>query len=308
MTIQFLKYIAAIAEYGSITEASKQIHISQPSLSAAVKEAEKELGFEIFTRSRTGIALTKEGVEFLGYARQVIQEMDLLEDRFLSNKPQKQRFCVSTQHYTFTANAFVDLVRSFGQERFEFILNETQTRQILEDVRTRFSDLGIIYLCDRNKTFLKKTMEEMGLTFTELFTARPHVFLRANHRLAAKDRLTLRDLRPYPRLNFLQGNYESADYSEELFSDESAERIIRVSDRAAIVNLMIGLDGYTISSGIFPRFLQGDAIVAVPLHERETIRIGYVLCKGQNLSELAAIYVGALRKYDPETPYPNPIK
>ena len=297
MTIQFLKYIVSVAEIGSITETAKQLHISQPSLSAALKEAEKEVGFAIFTRSRSGIALTKEGVEFLGYARQVIQEMRLLEDRFIFNQPEKQRFCVSTQHYTFTANAFVEMVQNFGRERFEFILNETQTHQILEDVKNRFCDLGILYLCDRNESFLRKTMEEMGLTFQELFSTSPHVFLRAKHPLAGKEFVTLKDLQPYPRLNFLQGNYESAAFSEEPFSTELSEKEIRVSDRAAIVNLMIGLDGYTISSGIFPKYLQGRQIISVPLAEKETMRIGYVLCKDQSLSELGVIYVEALKKY-----------
>lgn len=219
MTIQFLKYIVTVAESGSITEAARKLHISQPSLSAAIKEAENEVGFVIFNRSRSGVALTQEGVEFLGYARQVI----LLEDRFIENKPQKQRFCVSTQHYTFTANAFVEMVQKFGQDRFEFILNETQTHQILEDVKNRFCDLGIIYLCDRNETFLCKMMDEMDLVFTELFHVAPHVFLRAKHPLAKKKSISQKDLRPYPRLNFLQGSYESADYSEEPFSTESAE-------------------------------------------------------------------------------------
>ncbi|WP_440339280.1 LysR family transcriptional regulator [Megasphaera elsdenii] len=297
MTIQFLRYIVSVAEIGSITETAKQLHISQPSLSAALKEAEKEVGFEIFTRSRSGIALTKEGVEFLGYARQVIQEMSLLEDRFILNQPEKQRFCVSTQHYTFTANAFVEMVQKFGRERFEFILNETQTHQILEDVKNRFCDLGIIYLCHRNEPFLRKTMDEMGLSFHELFTVSPHVFLRAKHPLAGKESVTLKDLQAYPRLNFLQGNYESADFSEEPFSTELSEKEIRVSDRAAIVNLMIGLDGYTISSGIFPKYLQGRQIISVPLAEKEVMHIGYVLCKEQSLSELGGIYVEALKKY-----------
>lgn len=297
MTIQTLRYIVSVAEIGSITEAAKRLHISQPSLSAALKEAEKEVGFQIFTRSRSGIALTKEGVEFLGYARQVIQEMSLLEDRFILNQPEKPRFCVSTQHYTFTANAFVEMVQKFGRERFEFILNETQTHQILEDVKNRFCDLGILYLCRRNEPFLRKTMDEMGLRFQELFTASPHVFLRANHPLAGKKSVTLKDLQPYPRLNFLQGNYESADFSEELFSTEPSEKEIRVSDRAAIVNLMIGLDGYTIASGIFPTYLQGRQNVSVPLAQQEQMHIGYVLCREQSLSELGSIYVEALKKY-----------
>lgn len=193
MTIQFLKYIVAVAETGSITEAARQEHISQPSLSAAIKEVEKEVGFAIFNRCRAGIALTQEGVEFLGYARQVIQEMSLLEDRFIENKPLKQRFCVSTQHYTFTSNAFVEMVKKFGQDRFEFILNETQTHQIFEDVKNRFSDLGIIYLCEKNEEFLRKTMKEMDLEFYELFEAQPHVFLRTKHPLAGRKSLSLED-------------------------------------------------------------------------------------------------------------------
>lgn len=223
--------------------------------------------------------------------------MRLLEDRFILNQPEKQRFCVSTQHYTFTANAFVEMVQKFGRERFEFIFNETQTHQILEDVKNRFCDLGILYLCGRNEAFLRKTMDEMGLRFQELFTAAPHAFLRAEHPLAGRASVTLKDLQPYPRLNFLQGNYESADFSEEPFSTELSEKEIRVSDRAAIVNLMIGLDGYTISSGIFPKYLQGRQIISVPLAEKEVMHIGYVLCKEQSLSELGVIYVEALKKY-----------
>lgn len=297
MTIQILKYIVSVSEIGSITEAARKLNLSQPSLSNAIKEAERELGFSIFSRSRSGVALTKEGTEFLGYARQVIQQMDLLEDRFIAKRPKKQRFCVSTQHYTFTANAFVEMVQAFKENQFEFILNETQTHQILEDVKNRFCDLGILYLCNRNEDFLKKTLQEMGLCFHEIIHARPHVFLRREHPLAKQKSLHLADLTPFPRLNFLQGSYESAEYSEEPFSTEYAEKIIRVSDRAAIVNLMIGLDGYTISSGIYPNYLHGNEIIAVPLAETETIRIGYVLCKGQELSELGKIYIKMLKKY-----------
>ena len=297
MTLQNLKYIITVAETVSITEAAMQLFISQPSLSNAIKEVEKEVKFSIFTRSRAGIALTNEGMEFIGYVRQVIQQMDLLEDKFITNLPKKQRFCVSTQHYTFTANAFVEMVRQFGQERFEFILNETQTHQILEDVKNRFSDLGIIYISDSNEIVIRKELEDNKLRFFELFTVRPHVFLRAEHPLAHRASVKLEDLREYPRLNFIQGNYESAYFSEELYSTVPSEKSIKVNDRATVVNLMIGLDGYTISSGIFPRYLQGDMIIAIPLDEDERMCIGYILNENQELSELGQIYIGALRKY-----------
>lgn len=297
MTLQQLKYMITIAEKGSITEAARSLYISQPSLSDAVRQVEKEAGITVFSRRRTGVALTKEGAEFLGYARQVIQQMELLEAKYIDNRPVKQRFCVSTQHYTFAANAFVELVRQLGQEHFEFILNETQTHQIIEDVRNRFSDIGILYMSRENENVIKNILEENGLNFYELFTASPHVFLSREHPLAGSVSLKLADLKPYPRLSFVQGNYESAYFSEELFSSIPAKKSIRVSDRAAMVNLLIGLDGYTISSGIFPKYLQGDAILSVPLEEEEIMRIGYVLNKDKELNELGRIYIRALKAY-----------
>lgn len=297
MTIQQLKYIITVAETGSITEAAKKLYISQPSLSNAIKDIEKETKLTVFHRSRQGIALTKEGLEFLGYARSVVQQMELIENRFVSNEPAKLRFGVSTQHYTFTSNAFVEMVERFGQERYEFILNETQTIQIMEDVKNRFSDLGILFISNGNKAIIRKELEDRRLQFFELFTAKPHVFLSADHPLAERKSVTLSQLRDYPRLNFIQGSYESSYFSEELFSDVESDRIIRVSDRGAIVNLMIGMNAYTISSGIFPRYLQGDAIVSVPLSEKEEMHIGYIINEHQELSPLAEDYIHALRQY-----------
>ncbi len=300
MTLQQLKYLVTIAEKGSITEAAKSLYISQPSLSDSVKQIEKEIKFTVFSRCHSGVALTKEGMEFLGYARQVVQQMELLEAKYISNEPEKQRFCISTQHYTFTTNAFVELIKQFGQERFEFILNETQTHQIIEDVKNRFSDIGILYLSKNNEKVLRKELAENGLCFYELFCAYPHVFLCKDHPLAQRSILKLEDLIPYPKLSFVQGSYESAYFSEELFSNVPAEKSIKVSDRAAIVNLMIGLNGYTISSGIFPRYLQGDEIISIRLDEEEIMRIGYIINKDKELSELGEIYIAALKEYQPE--------
>ena len=282
MTIQQLKYMITIAEKGSITEAAKELYISQPSLSGAIKDVEKEVKITIFNRCRAGVALTTEGMEFLGYARQVVQQMELLESKYINNLPEKQRFCVSSQHYTFGANAFVELVQQFGQERYEFILNETQTHQVIKDVRNRFSDLGILYLSKNNENVLMKIFEENNLSFYEIFSATPHVFLRREHPLAKKEKIKLEDLKPYPRLSFVQGTYESSNFAEELFSNETAEKSIKISDRAAIVNFMIGLDGYTISSGIFPKYLHGDSIISIPLAEDEIMHIGYILNKPAN--------------------------
>ncbi len=303
MTIQQLRYAIAVAETGSITEAARRLFVAQPSISSAIRDLETEIGIRIFVRSRAGISITAEGMEFLGYARQVAEPMQALTDRYISGRPERQRFCVSTQHYTFTSNAFVRMVQQYGLERYEFILNETQTNQILQDVRNRFCDVGVLYQSCENHAVLQKAFADMDLVFTPLFTAMPHVFLHRRHPLAVQHTVTLHDLEPYPRLSFLQGAYESPFFSEELFSTVSAEKNIKVSDRAAIVNLMIGLHGYTISSGIFPRHLQGDEIIALPLAAEEYMEIGYLLNRDQTLSDLGKKYIEALREYS-ETPDP----
>lgn len=298
MTLQQIKYILTIAETNSITEAARRLFISQPSLSNALQDIEKQLQAPIFIRRRNGVILTQFGQQFIGYARAVQQQMNLLEDNFINNRPSNIRFSVSTQHYTFTANAFVEMVQQFGEERFEFILNETQTYQILKDVKNRFSDLGVLYLSQSNEAVLRKEIEQRQLQFIPLFTTKPHVFLRKNHPLSTKSIVTLDDLKPYARLNFLQGPYESNYFSEELLSTLPTDKLIRISDRASVVNLLVGLDGYTISSGIMPSYLQGDALIAIPLDYDETITIGYVKLKNQTLSELALLYIEALKTYE----------
>ena len=297
MTLQQLRYLITVAERGSMTEAAKSLFISQPSLSNAIKEVERNVGFRIFNRSRSGITLTAKGMEFLGYARQVVQQMDILESKYGGAPDPKQRFCVSTQHYTFTANAFVELVKEHGREQYDFMLNETQTHQIIEDVRNRFSDLGILYLSRANTRVLTAEFARNDVEFHALFEVHPHVFLRRGHPLTQYGHVSLKDLRHYPKLGFIQGRYESANYAEDPFNGVDSDRTIHVSDRAAIENLMIGLDGYTIATGILPDRLHGDEIVSLPLDEDERMRIGYITNKGQTLSELSTTYIDKLRRY-----------
>ena len=189
------------------------------------------------------------------------------------------------------------MIRKYGQERYEFCLNETQTYQILENVKNHISELGIIYLSNTNEIVIRRTLEDMHLEFRPLFTVKPHVALYVNHPLADHTSLKLIDLIEYPRLKFLQGNYESSFFSEELYSSLPVDKEIRVSDRAAMINMMIGLNGYSISTGIFPKYMQGDAIKGIPLHEKERMTVGYVVNAGQTLSDLGTMYIRALKQY-----------
>ena len=296
MTLQQLKYAVTISEKGSMNEAAKYLFISQPSLSAAIKELEKEIKINIFKRTNRGIAISTEGEEFLGYARQVLQQSELLEQKYLNGEPSKQRFSVSTHHYLFAANAFVDLIKEFGGQEYEFTFRETKTYEVIDDVRNLRSEIGIIYLSEFNKPIITKLIKESGLVFTPLFETLPHVFIATNHPLAKNKIITLEELEEYPCLSFEQGTQNSFYFSEEVLSTRIIKKSIKVSDRAAQVNMMIGVNAYTLSTGVFPEYLHGEDIVSIPLKSKEKICVGTIIHKDAILTNLGNIYLEALTK------------
>ena len=300
MTLQQLRYVATVAESGTISGAAKALFISQPSLTAAIQELEKEMGITIFTRTNRGVAVSKEGEVFLGYARQVLEQAALIEEKYLAHTGEKQEFCVSTQHYSFAVNAFVSLIRACGREHYDFRLRETQTYEILEDVAKMKSEIGILYLNPFNEAVLRKLMRAQELEFTELFVAKPHVFLSSRHPLSQKSEVTMAELQPYPYLSFEQGEHNSFYYSEEIFSTENRPKNIRVRDRATLFNLLIGLDGYTVCSGVIDEELNGKDIIAVPLQAEGEMHIGYLTRKRAVLSRLGERYLTELKKYAQE--------
>ena len=296
MTFQQLKYFIETVNCGSISKAAESLYIAQPSLSNAMKDLEAEVGVELFTRTPKGITLTADGVEFLGYARQVVEQASLLEQRFLSKKPSRRLCSISTQHYAFAVNAFVNMVKKSGADEYEFTLRETRTYEIIEDVKTFRSELGILYMNPFNRKVIEKLLRENGLVFHPLFTAKPHIFVSASNPLAAKEYVTLQDLEDYPCLSFEQGEYNSFYFSEEILSTAYSRKSIRVSDRATIFNLMIGLNGYTISTGIVSADLNGDNITAVPLRVDDSIEVGWISHNSIQLTRQAAMYLEELKE------------
>lgn len=297
MTLQQLRYVIEIVNCGSMNAAAEKLYVTQPSLSNAVKELEKELGIEIFLRSNRGISLSAEGAEFLGYARQVVEQAELLEQRYTDKKPSRRLFSVSTQHYAFSVNAFVNLIRDYNQNEYEFTLRETQTHDIIEDVKNLRSEIGVLYLNDFNEKVLLRILRESNLGFHPLFEAKPHVFVSNAHPLSGNASVRLEDLTPYPCLSFEQGVYNSFYYSEEILSTVYHPKSILVSDRATLFNLLIGLNGYTISTGILSEDLNGRNIISIPLVSDEVIRVGYIAQKGMGLSAMAEAYIANLRHY-----------
>ncbi len=296
MTLQQLKYAIEVAKRGSISEAAKGLFLSQPSLSAAVRELEAEIRIRIFTRTNRGVEVSPEGAEFLGYARQVIQQAELLEEKYINSTPSKQRFSVSTQHYAFTANAFVELIKEFGADEYEFTLRETKTYDIIDDVRALRSELGVIYLSSFNETVIRKLLRDSGLVFSELFAVGPHILISRENPLAGRKSVALADLEELPCLTYEQGEHNSFYFSEEILSTLDHRKSIKVSDRAAVINLLIGLDAYTIATGVFPFYLHGDDIIALPLEVDETIRVGVITHRDYTPTRLGEIYISALKR------------
>ena len=297
MTLQQLRYVVTIAEIGTISKAAEELCVSQPSLTKALKELEKEMQITIFDRTNKGIHVSREGEIFLGYARQVLEQAALIEEKYKHKSGGKQEFCISTQHYSFAVNAFVDVIRKFDARKYDFTLRETQTYEIIEDVAKLKSEIGILYTSSQNETIIMKLIRQNDLKFEELFVAKPHVFISSKHPLADKEALTLEDLEEYPYLSFEQGDYNSFYFSEEILSTLDRNKNIKVRDRATLFNLAVGLAGDTVSSGVISKELNGENIIGKPLLVDEYMRIGTIVRKDVALSRYGKVYMEALKKY-----------
>lgn len=297
MTLQQLKYISTVAEKSSLTEAAKELYITQPSLTKSIKELEAEMGITIFDRTNKGISVSKDGKVFLAYARQVLEQAALLEEKYKVHSGGKSEICVSTQHYSFAVNAFIDLIKGCGNNDYDFSIRETQTYEIIEDVAQMKSEVGILYYNDFNKAVLFKLIRAHDLKFTELFTAKPHIFVSKGNPLSNKAKVTMEELAPYPYLSFEQGEHNAFYYSEEIFSTVIRSKNIRVRDRATLFNLLIGLNGYTVCSGVIDGSINNANIVAVPLEAEGDMHIGFITHNKVHLSRLGKLYIEALKNY-----------
>lgn len=297
MRIKQLEYLEAVIETGSINEAAKRLYLTQPSLSSAIKDLEKEMGITILQRSNAGVRLTADGRKFMNYAKQILDQVHLLDDRFKKQQPLHQSFAVSAQHYAFVVNAFVELLKKINAPTYKFTLRETETENIFNDLRTFKSELGVLYINNFNRRIIDKLLTENGLIFTPLFVAQPHVFLSRYNPLAKCHSIKLDDLTGLPYLSFEQGDNNSFYFSEEIQSTLSHKKEIKVSDRATIFNLMVGLNGYTISSGIISSKLNDDKIVAIPLKLDDPITIGIVHHQHTVISQLGQEYIQLLKNH-----------
>ena len=295
MTLIQLHYLIVIAETNSLNKAAEQLYVSQPSLTSAIKELEKELGVTLLYRSGRGVTLTNDGVEFLLYAKQLYSQYEAVLEKYGMGGAHKKKFGVSTQHYSFAVKAFVDMAKEFDMSRYEFAVRETRTAEVIRDVSTMKSEIGILYLCDFNRKSMEKLLKSASLEFHHLIECQAYVYIWKNHPLAKEKTIRFEQLNGYPCLSFEQGDNSSFYFAEEILSTNEYSQVIKANDRATMLNLMVGLNGYTLCSGIICEELNGSDYIAVPFQEDEqnpnsVMEIGYVVRKNTILSKMGELY------------------
>ncbi len=301
MNIQQLYYAVAIAEAGTFSRAAERLYIAQPSLTNAIKELEREVGIRIFYRNGKGAAPTPEGVEFLTYARTVCSQFDVLRDRYAGEGTSvKRKFGVSAQHYSFAVRAFVDLVKEYGAREYEFAFRETETRRVVDDVARMKSEVGILFLSDFNRTALTRIFRAEGILFHPLTACSASVYLWRGHPLAGEASISFDQLKGYPCLAFEQGEGESFYFAEEILSTRDYPQIIRAADRATMLNLMVGLLGFTLCSGITCDELNGTDFLTVPFRDdgenpNSVMEIGWISRDGAALTDIGEAYIARVK-------------
>jgi DNA-binding transcriptional LysR family regulator len=284
-----------------MNKAAEKLFISQPSLSSAIKELEKFAGVKLFHRTAKGVEKTPDGEEFLTYARPIYQQYEILNQKYGGKTLIKRKFGVSTQHYSFAVKAFIETVKLFDTKEYEFAIRETRTLDVIEDVSVGRSEIGILYLSDFNRKFIKKTLEDNEIIFHPLKKCGVFVYIAKSHPLANKKKITFEKLRDYPCLSFEQGGQSSLFLSEEILAENHYGRIIKACDRATMLNLMKGLDGFTLCSGIISSDLNGDDYVSIPFapdlgNNPGVMEIGYITKKYGVLTDIGISYINQIKQ------------
>ncbi len=298
MTIIQLKYVIALANASSMREAASKLFVSQPALSATIRELEEELGIKIFERNNKGIALTNEGREFLTYAKQAVSQYQVIEDRYVESERDKVHFSVSMQHYVFAVKAFLNAIREFSYSKYTYSVQETKTDEVLINVRDLKSEIGIISYSKGNENIFRKLFREYGLSFHPLMVRDTYAYLWKDHPLADREEISLEDLKEYPCISFDQSSESEFYLSEEALGEYDFVKRIKSNDRATSMEIMAGMNGFSIGTGIMTESVAiSNDLVCIKLKEDDPLTIGYIIRTGNALSDIGQRYVEELEKY-----------
>lgn len=298
MNITQLKYVLEMASSSSMREASTKLYVSQPALSASIRELEDELGILIFERTNKGIYLTDDGREFITYAKKAVSQYEILEDRYLSRDSDKEKFSVSTQHYNFAIKAFTDLIKKFDPDKYVFSIHETKTKEVLNDVGSLKSEVGIISFSGSNESLIRKFFRDYQLDFVPLMQRETYVYVRKNHKFAGRKEISIDEMKEFPCISFDQSSDDNFYLTEEAMADYSFDKMIKSDDRATTMEIIAELGGYSVGSGMLSKeysILQG--LVAIKMKEEDPLTIGYITRKGSVLSQYGEEYINELLKY-----------
>ena len=301
MTLQQIIYALTIEECGSMNKASEKLFIVQPTLTSAIRELENETGIKIFHRGHKGVVVTPEGREFLNDLRVFYQHYQMIMEKYESDGNFKRKFGVSTQHYSFAVKAFVEMAKQYDMNQFDFAIRETRTGEVIKDVATLKSEIGVLYMSSLNEKVLKKLLAENELEFFPLVKCPAYVYLWEGHPLAGQETIGMDQLQDYPCLSFEQDE-EEFYFAEEILSENTYPQTVKVNDRSTMLNLMVGLNGYTLCSGIISDDLNGDGYLVIPFREDEenqnsVMEIGYIVKKKSMRSQMGERYIEELKKY-----------
>jgi len=298
MTILQLKYVIAIANSSSMREAASRLFVSQPALSSTIRELEEELGIKIFDRNNKGISLTADGMEFLAYAKQAVSQYKIIEERYLENERDKVHFSVSMQHYVFAVKAFIDTIKRFSHDKYTFSVKETKTDEVLNNVRDLKSEIGIISYSKNNENIFKKLFREYQLSFSPLMVKDTYAYVWKTHPLAHLKEISVEDLKDYPCISFDQNSKGEFYLAEEALGEYDFEKMIKSNDRATTMEIMAGLNGYSIGTGIMTESVAiRDDYICIKLKEEDPLTIGYIVRQTHTLSEIGKNYIEELERY-----------
>ena len=292
MTVQQCRYALEIAKQGSFNEAAKNLFVAQSSLSSSIKALEEELGITVFDRVSNGVLLTEEGAEFIRYATQLVEQHDFVLKRY-SYQQSSQKLYISTQHYDFVADIFGKLLWETKAESYQFALRETQTYQVIREIETAYSDIGVLAIKGNDDGIMKRYLHKKGLLFTPFLKAFPHVFVRKKHPLAKEKSLCYHQLKEYAYVSYEQGEHHNSFFTEEIMNSFS-DKHIEISDRASLMNVLLSTDCYTVGTGIMPSALNNGNIVSIPLDSEEFYTIGYILHGNKKITPLMERFIALL--------------
>ena len=296
MTILQLKYVCAIDDECSIRKAADRLYVTQPGLSSAVRDLEKELGIQIFERVHNGVVTTPAGNSFIAYARHAVEQFEKVEEKYLTSQGHRPSFSVSMQHYTIAVNDFIETVKEYDLEEYQYFIRETQTGEVIDDVKNLKSEVGVIALSDFNRNMFKKLFADASIEFHELFSRNTYVYLKKDHPLADRDIISLDELQGYPCMIFDQGDNTSFYYREEALATYDYKKTISTNERATSIELMLGLDGYAVGVDMLGDSLNNSDIKVIKLKEEENMTFGYIIRKNSELSDMAKTFVEKLLK------------